>query len=256
MGGLLYKDFVSVCRIKKINLLWIVSAMTFLFGLLRMMFPGNTTVLMGPNETGELVSFADTAFLFLLAFFVINGMSFINGCTGQIIDDDEKNKIRDYLTVMPLRKETYIASKYIFIGIACYVFLSITYLWGIVFMAYCEPGDMFDFGQVLVSAIPTFAYAVLLCACIELPLFILLGKDKAAYIKVAILLSFSFVVIGYLLFGNLSWIGEVDIVSITGWINKHQTEVIVFQSIFPVIVLGLYYLSYRITCGLAIRRGR
>ena len=259
MGGLLYKDFVNICRIKKVNLIWILAVITFLFVLLRMAFPGcaGGETRWGVSAAGEEMNVIDMVFVSFFALFLLAGLSFINSCTVKIIDGDDKNKIREYLSVMPLSRNAYVASKYLFIGIACYVFLSLASVWGIVCLAYCEPGGVYDLCQILMSFVITFLSFTLFLAAIELPLFILYGKEKAVYSKVAFLLMLSFVVIGYILFGNLNWISEtLDVDHLIHWVNRHQAGITIFQSLSPVITIGIYYLSYKITCMLTARRER
>ena len=116
MGGLLYKDFVYACRIKKVNLIWILAVSTVLFISFRILFPGNAggEALMGAHGAGGKISLSDLVFVCIFATYILAGMSFINCFTVKIIEADEKNKIREYLSVMPFRKNTYVASKYIF----------------------------------------------------------------------------------------------------------------------------------------------
>lgn len=253
MGGLLYKDFVTVCRIKKVNLLFMLAVSTLLFMMLRIVFPGNAGIML-ENEAGEAVSLADTVFVMVFALFILTGMGIINSLSEKIIGVDEKNKIKVYLSVMPIQRETYIASKYLFIGIACYIILAIEYVWGTVCTGFCNPGAMFDLCQLMTSFLLVFILAVIFVASIELPMFLLLGREKAMYIKVAFLLAIAFIVIGYVLFGDLDRINTyVNISHIIEWAKMHRSGITVFQSMFPAIILGLYYLSYRLTCRLSYR---
>ena len=113
MGGLLYKDFISVNKIGKIKLTWLMAALTIIYIVLRMVFPGTADIpeLMIKYGQGEMVNFLDIFFVSFLALWIITGLGIINGFIGKIVDGDDKNKIRGYISSMPLSKSTYVASK-------------------------------------------------------------------------------------------------------------------------------------------------
>ena len=131
MGGLLYKDFVAV-RGKRF--IWILVLLTIIFVALRMIFPGNTIFfdLGSVTENGVTVNLLDTYFL-LGEFLVIwMGCYYTNDLASKILQYDQKDKIRGYLFSMPVKKSTYVAAKYIFIGITAYVFFSFYEIWHII----------------------------------------------------------------------------------------------------------------------------
>lgn len=251
MGGLLYKDFVSVNRINKVRLTWILTVVTVLYIALRIVFPGTADVqeLLVENDEGQIVNIIDSFFLTALGLFIVGILGLMNGWTAKIIESDDKNKIRDYISALPLGKNAYIASKYIFMAIAAYVFMSISYIWYISCMAFCREGMIADTVQIVGGFIPAFAGLSLLMAAIELPLFILFGKEKAMLIKVAFIMLIAFIIVGFLLFGDLSWIDRhFNIIAFAKWCEKHRMEVAVVTLLSPAFVLAFYYGSYRITC--------
>ena len=68
-------------------------------------------------------------------------------------------------------------------------------------------------------------------------------------VKIAIIMVIAFVVIGFLFFGDLNRLGEkLDIVTFVEWCNTHVFAVSFIQVVSPVVILTLYYMSYRITC--------
>ena len=71
MGGLLYKDFVSVNNLGKFKMTWIMVIVMIAFITLRILFPGTADfeefILIGEN--GETVSFLDI--LFMMGFAVV-----------------------------------------------------------------------------------------------------------------------------------------------------------------------------------------
>ena len=77
MGGLLYKDFISVKG--KLNV-WIMVVLTILFLVLRVQFPG-TEDLKGfivENDAGEMVNILDTFFVMGEIIILMMGSYFIN----------------------------------------------------------------------------------------------------------------------------------------------------------------------------------
>ena len=254
MAGLLYKDFVSVSG-KKI--LIILICLTVLFIALRMVFPGTSDNLlfMAENGEGEMVSLLDLFFVIGLGFFLLSIFGIINGWVGKLVEGDDKNKIKGYLCALPIEKHTYFASKYIFIGVAAYVFMSVAMSWQIVANAFCMEGMVSDVLSMIGAMIPSVIYLALLSAAIELPMFLTLGKEKARIIKTTIILMIAFLVIGFSLFGDLVWIEQhLDITVFMKWYQNHLFAVSLLNILFPVITLVLYYLSYRITCHFAGRK--
>lgn len=249
MGGLLYKDFISVSGKK---LLVILSAGTVLYIVLRMLFPGTVVnpAFMVENEAGESINLLDSFFVMAFGILVVGLIGLLNGWVAKIVEGDTKNKIKGYLCAMPLGKNAYIASKYLFIGIAAYVFMSLMFIWEIACNAFC--GTMF---QEIITAIgpfiPSLICLALLSASIELPMFIVMGKQNAMLVKTAVILLIAFICIGFLMFGDLNWFYEhFNIVLFVQWVQTHTVAVAVIQVLSPVMTMLIYVLSYRITCCL------
>ena len=248
MAGLLYKDFVSVSGKK---FLGIIIGLTAVFTVLRIAFPGtaDSMFFMVGTEEGETVNLFDYLFPGSFAVLLISVFGIINSWVGKIVEGDDKNKIRGYLRALPLEKNTYVASKYIFIGISAYVFMSVAMIWNTVANAFCGDGMISDALSVIGVLIPFVICLALLSAAIELPMFLTLGKNKAMVIKTAIITLIAFWVIGFLMFGNLAGFEEnFNILTFLKWYRKHIFAVSLLNILFPVITLVLYYLSYRIAC--------
>lgn len=248
MGGLLYKDFVSVRGRKLIG---IIALLTLVYSAFRIAFPGYVPneFFMVTNEPGQEVNLLDTFFITGQGLFVVGMIGLMNGWVSKIVGSDQKNKIKNYVYSMPVEKNTYIASKYVFIGISAYIFFSVAAIWNIIGNAFCKEGYLLDvstlFGAFLVPVISL----VLLSAAIELPMFILMGRDKAMLVKIAIVMTIALIVIGFLFFGDLKWFGEkFNIGVLVQWCNTHTFAISIIQAVSPVVILALYYMSYRITC--------
>lgn len=250
MGGLLYKDFVSVNRIGKFKMTWIIAIYTILFIVLRIIFSGtqDSPDFIVLNENGENVNILDVFFLMFYFCVIIVSMSMIS--VSKIMQYDEKNKIRGYINTLPVGKNTYVASKYIFIGISAYVMMSLDYICGISCAAFCMEGRIQDIADIFTSLICPIMCTVIFLASITFPLYISKGKEIAMRVMVVFWTIIALVVIGYLMFGDLSIVEKLDINIFVDFINNHMSGFIIFQSMVPVIVLILYYLSYRLSCYL------
>ncbi len=250
MGGLLYKDFISV---KGKKLVWTMLSLTLIYSGLRFAFPGTVenTFFMAVNESGQMINMADSFFVIGLWIFLIAVLGLMNGWTAKIVEGERKNKIKGYLCSLPIEKNTYIASKYIFIAVAAYLFMSLAFVWDIVGNAFCAEGPFSDMLSMISSFIPTVTALALFSAALELPMFLLMGKEKAMLIKTAIILAIAFVCIGFLFFGDLNWLNEnFNPAVFMEWCEAHVLLVLLIQITTPVVILILYYLSYRLTCRL------
>ena len=90
---------------------------------------------------------------------------------------------------------------------------------------------------------------LILVASIELPLYILIGREKGNLVKVAISLLLVFVLIGFMLFADMSWLSEREefFNKFFNWFMKYKTEVTMVSYLTPIADLIILYISYRIT---------
>lgn len=245
MGGLLYKDFVLIDRVGKLRVTWIVTALTLLYIVLRMAFPGTMEnsdfIIIGAE--GETVNLIDVFFLVAFACQLIISLTLVSGT--KIMGSDEKNKIKEYLSSTPIDQNAYVASKYIFIAAVAYVIFSLDYIWGVTCVAFCRDGQMQDMAITLTSFVLTAVSIVLLLAAFEIPLYIYFGKEKAMRVRVMFWTLLAFVAIGFLMFGDITAVSNLDLLVIMEWVEKHNKGIVIFQNMAPVTVLIVYYLSYR-----------
>lgn len=244
MAGLLYKDFAAV-RGKRVVL--VLSVLTVLYVFLRMIFSGN-------GHFGDWgIIFDGVAFLGEYSFLWL-GSYYINSLGAKIIQSDEKNMIRSYLSSMPLKKETYVASKYIFVLITSYVVFSLYEIGHITCIACMGKTSIKNFSGLIAGFAVPFLCLVLLMSAIELPMFLLFGKAKTIMIKVGLVMFIAFLLLGYLLFGDLKIFEHLDINTLLKWKEAHAFEITLLSILSPVITLGLYYLSYRIAVRLFVKK--
>lgn len=257
MGGLIYKDYVAGCKFKYGNLFVWLGICTLVFALFRILFPGSagSDTFAGIDESGSMTNMLDMIFILIFMTFVLLAVLSVTIFTNVIMTADEKNMVRTYICGMPVKKNTYIASKYIFLLIDACVFMSLSYVWGIICAAYCLEGFAYDLCQAwMILIIPGMCYA-LLCASVDLPLYFRFGKAVADKVKLGFLFVIAFGIIGWILFGDMSILEEIDVWDIIlSFVKNHSTLLAIVQPFAPIIVLGIYYLSYKISCALCVRK--
>lgn len=243
MGGLLYKDFLAV-KGKKMAV--IILALTLVFLVLRLALPGADSD-MTQQMGGALYDF----FLWTFpACFVIYSAFIPSVFTKSLIANDEKNKFRAFTKSLPFGRNTYIASKYIFIAVAVYVLMSLSVIWCDIYNCNAGKNQISDIIQALMSFIIVFASLSIVIAAFELPFFITLGSKKAQMIKTGILELLFLLLVAGLFFGDLKKIENIDLVRFIEWYKTHQFTVNMWAVLFPVVSSVLYFLSYKLTCVL------
>ena len=246
MAGLLYKDFIGI-RGKRI--VGILAGCTVLFLIVRFVFPGNVTAAlaggMKESEAGEL---RDSVLATLPMLLVVCGMTLPSTWTAAICRNDEKNKTRQFTGALPLDKNAYIASKYIFIGIAVYVLFSLETTWIIIFNSVAGDNLSREVVAYISSMLTAFCGISLLLAAIELPFYLTLGVKKGYMLKNAILEGIALLVIAYLLFGDLKVFDNFNIYVFVNWCEEHLVIVMLISIVSPVADILIFWLSYRITC--------
>lgn len=263
MGGLLYKDFIACFRMQKVNTAWLMVIITAAFILFRILFPGSNTNpnLVLTNEAGEVVTnIPDIFFAIMLFMLIFVCFLMVSSFADAIVLHDEKNKIKNYINAMPLEKHSYVASKYIFVGILTYVILSIEYVWCIVCKSFCVEGVISDMVELLTSSVSMLSLMGLFLVAIQLPFLLTIGNEAATLIKITLLTLAIFAIMGYVFFGDMSFLDNWDLINVVEmlakWVDHHKTEVLIVQFISPILVLGFYYLSYLISCKLVDRKER
>ncbi len=253
MGGLLYKDFVSVKG--KLNV-WTMIALTIVYIVLRMLFPGTEDIkgFILKNDAGEMVNILDTFFFMGESIVFIMGVYFINSWCSKIVMSDEKNRIRGYLSAMPFDKKRYVASKYLFIGITAYVVFSLYLIWHIVDLAFMREGHMVELSYLMTGFALPLVSGMLLMTAFEFPLYFLLGKGKAKMVTVGFWMVLGFFALGFLMFGDLEIVSNWEIERLMQWAEVHEFGLTLASVLSPIIVLLIYYISYRITTHFYVRK--
>ncbi|MGN0414837.1 MAG: ABC-2 transporter permease [Agathobacter sp.] len=254
MAGLLYKDFVGI-KGKKMVLLFLGA--TLLFLVLRFLFPGTNTVAisgaMRENDAGELVQMTmgdlfDSFLVFVPLFFMACAIFLPSAWMVAILKNDERSGTRKFIRALPLQRNAYIASKYVFIGLAVYLLFSLECIWIIIYSSCAGDNTSAQLIRSMSAFIMIFSGLTLIVAAIELPFYITLGMKKGNLVKAGIMEGMGFLVVTYLLFGNLSIFENYDIFKLVSWCETHFFVMTLITVLTPFICLFLYWLSYRITC--------
>ena len=244
MGGMLYKDFTAV---KGKRILIILSVSTLVFLILRFVFPGSDL-----SETAKgTASFEFSGDFFLWALPLLEATVFFglpSVLIKGLIAQDEKNKIMAFTKSLPFGKSSYIASKYVFLGVTVYAALSVSIIWCEIYFSRSGDNGFSDIVETLRSFLIILASASLLISGIELPFFLSLGSRRAVGVKTAVLELLFLFVIGWFFFGNLDVFENLDIFKLTEWAQNHEFEINIMVVLCPVIALTLYFLSYKLTC--------
>ena len=250
MGGLMYKDFVA-SKGKRICII-LLSALALLC-ILRVIFPGSMAEgleMVFVNDQGIRINALDLMFVTPYICIIFTIVCFIDMWCARLSEADESSsRIKNYVSSLPVSANSYVASKYVFVTIATYVLISLLSITGIVLAAFTEPGTGLDLIRMCEMLVLPVTSLLILVASVELPLYILLGREKGNLAKVAIILLFVFVIIGFMLFADISWLTDKEnyIIAFYNWYTKHLTEMTLISYLSPVIDLFIFYLSYRIT---------
>ncbi len=256
MGGLLYKEYVSFGG-KKIVKFYLLDTVGFVLlrVILRGDFGGENMVM--ELDGGQMVSLWDFFFMMAPMFIIMFGVFLAFGSIGLLVEGDKKNKVMNYVRSLPLKRNTYIASKYIFIVILEYVILTAYLIWSVIFHAFCESGILNDAMDLMDLFAPILLMVAMVMAAVELPLYIGMGKEKADMITTSFFMLVFFIVAGLLFFADCSkfsaFIGSADMAIIIAKINEYSSVIAAAQLLGPVFAGLLFYLSYRISCKVGNR---
>ena len=255
MGGLLYKDFLSINGKKHVA---VFSVLTILLVVLKLIvaFADTPDAWLLENSEGEVMSFLDYLVSMPAQILPIMSISFIAMWIPNVIQNDEKSKIHAYLSATPLSKRTYIAEKYVFIGICIYSALSICVIWCVISMAFLPDGAVLDILMFISSFLIELFSLALIGASIEFPVFVAFGKEKGQMIKTGILEVLAWFAVAFLFFGNLDVLEIIDFNRIMDWAKAHSFALMFMAVISPLITLCVYYISYRISVRIYERKER
>lgn len=239
MKSLLYKDYVATNGL----------AMIGGFGLLTV-FICVFTVWSTVDSNMEVILGLFTPMMFM------SGCAYLLVLMSQLFQADSGKNCRDYLLTMPIDKKEYLLSKYIYYLVANYLVLS----WGIFLSMIAATAVKTEVMMMMVSAVqlmgPIVIPVMLIMAAITFPLYILYGKKKGDMIFSGFSITLCILFFIWLLFGDISGLTNRDFESNMKWVEEHTALMVLLNTLFPVVAGIVYYLSYRITAGIFVRKER
>ena len=228
MLGLLYKDFIAV----KGKIILIFLAVQFvLFALMRF------------SLTNDAVM--DSMFVALLyPIYGVSAMVITGTYTVSLLKTDEGKKQKQYFLSLPIDKKQYVASKFLFLAILFYILQS-TFIFQIqVCFVNVVSEDAAKYAPAM-QALMLGLFLICLVVCgVDLLFYFGLGVDKAKRVIDGLFFVLLFVVVVYFLFGDLSLVEKLNVMSILEYIEEHQEIMFALQILPPLLGCLLYYICY------------
>ena len=73
-------------------------------------------------------------------------------------------------------------------------------------------------------------------------------------VKTFFLLLIALLAVHYLFFGDLTLVRNLDFDRVVAWVEAHEFGLTLLNILSPFITLAVYYLSYKVTCALFVKR--
>ena len=245
MIGLFRNDFYLV-RSQIILFTVMILLMTFLQTVLMVSF---STEPVSPSGIPSSITNLCTFLIFIVVFFGGEGLK------GNLLLADRNKRSKHFLMATPLCVKGCVASKYyegIIIPIVGFIYLE-------VFQLTCGAltGNLIDHSLLFVCMI----FVSLFFGSLSIPFYVRFGQ-KGVHIKTAILLSIVFLLFVYGLFGDISmFIGNdpmerfmnvivyfSDTKTLFSRLSGADDPRILWLVVTPILILVMYYVSYRISC--------
>lgn len=228
MSGLLYKDFISVKG------KWIVAALAGGIVLLLL------CVLL-PDEEVRSAAAAGLYTLYVVAFLVL----LMEAIPVWLLKADEKGTVRNFLYSLPTGRIEYIKEKYIFMGLCDYIVISYLNFTGMIVYAYFPQDNMLAASTLTLVSSLVMVFVVI--HAFMLPVYLIYGSDSARSIFTCLSVILFFCIMIFLFFGDLELLEKIGVFSLIQWLSQHVQVVMAFSIVAPLIALGIYYVSYRVS---------
>ncbi len=237
MVGLLYKDFIAV-RGKMYAICSGVALVLIFF--LRMTIQ---------DEQNEYV-------LILLAMVIVLAvlMLMTTLLEKDLMQVEGSRRQKEYYLSLPISKNQYVASKYIFLLLLRYFITTFCVLLCNIVSINCQTDFCMQVIGRFSSYLPIITDIIMLLYVIELPVFIGFGYKKGDMLKQAIVILLAYIILIYLMLGDLSIFSNFSSQKVFDFLATHVDVMTVIQVLSPMITLILYYLSYKVACILYRRR--
>lgn len=236
MTGLLYKDFVAVKGKIYITACLVLTAAALL-----------SVLIIPSDEVSDNFIWYGTIIAIVLGYFVA-----ISKLEISLMEVDEGRRRKNYILSLPVSKNKYVASKYVFLFAAFYILMFLGILVFAVLKAGRESSDIIHKSDVMLSLLPVVVSAIMVIPSIEMPFFVGMGAKKGMRMKTGIVIGLFFVIVAYILFGDLTVFDKME--QFAEYLIEYKNVLKKLQIPAICISMGLYYLSYRISCILFTRK--
>lgn len=232
MAGLLYKEFILNKKSLFTSFLGVLFVSIFIF------FPARDVV------DSPVYTFAMA--LTGLIIFAISGAA-----EQSIFSPDERKKWVDFISSTPLSVKGQVLSKYYFsllISLATFIYC---------FLAF-SINSVIQGSDCGASSIAYMLLTLQLCIrSVEFPFLVRFGSKHGNNIRIALGNVVLFIVFVYFLFGDMSIFGSFEdfMDCFARFVNAQNfTDImLVISAIVPVAAIGMYILSYKISCKLYLK---
>lgn len=246
MAGLLYKNFISI-KGKKLTVTYMVIFAVII--IMRLLLP--SVFLLEKDFDMEMADMMADGLYWssgMLLFIMIFG-TVTSAWPSKLVEDDKtRGRVFDYYSSLPVKKDQYIASHYIFIGIMAYAVFSFTMIWYVVGSSLSRSENLASLWSATFPLILSFVLFGIVCAAIDLGAFISLGTSKGKVVRTAMFMLLGTAILWFIFFGDAESMKNIDMEMIVNWMKAHQFELSLIEVIGPFISLVVFYLSYRISC--------
>lgn len=163
---------------------------------------------------------------------------------------DEGRKQKQYFLSLPVSRRQYVASKYLFLAIAFYIIQAVATFEFVVCQVNMKSVEMSASMSTVQMLVPTFIAICLVVCALELPFFVGMGVKKGIAAKESLIFIVFFLVVAYVMFGDLSVVEEASVMSLIDYFMKHPEISMTVQVLTPIVSILLYYVSYLISARL------
>lgn len=239
MRGLLYKEYMAIGGRAVISGGVLLSILEIIFCV--------TTCF---NDAAEILVTMYTPLFFF------TGIMYIMLLMSQLFRSDAGKNCRNYLLTMPIDKKEYIASKYIFYLIIAYAVLSWGILLSIIGLTALKSEAFVQMVAMLQLIAPISVCLMMIFAALAFPLYFLFGKKKGDIVFHAVSVSLALVFLTWFLFGDISVLVGVELEEKIDEMMEYSWVFILLNALLPIVTGVIYYLSYRLTTSIYIRKER
>ncbi len=232
MSGLIFKDFF-LCK----KFLWF-----FLVPFL--LLPGSviSEAADGASENSIIQTILITEGMVMFFGYMI---------TAGVMKHDERKAWAGFIVSSPQAARGQVASKYYFCIIILLAANFVNYLYNVLVNALTEV----DFSGITLCSTMFFFFILMLS--VEIPFSVRFGSDSGNKYRSMLMLLFLFAGMVWLLFGDLSILGDPDklISSIVNLLEGNELPdwLLILSALFPYFSMAMFYISYKLSCKLYTR---